>query len=447
VKIALVAAAALALAGAAEAADWPTFNGNAQRTGYLASTGITAANVGKLVRRQVQLPGTLDSTPIYVGGSFYATTTYGKTVRVDAKTGKIRWTFTPPGYASYAGSAQITNAPPTADPSGKYVYAAAPDGRVRKLATANGHAVWAAAVTKLPTREKLAAGLNFDNGHVIVATDGYIGDAPPYQGHVVLLDARNGKVVSVWNSLCSNRHTLLDPSSCPSSDSAIWARSGVVVEKSHRLLFATSNAPWDGQTNWADSVVELTPNAGLLTRHWTPVDVQALGDQDLDLGSTGPALLNDDWFVQGGKDGKLRLLRLAKLAGNDARTGGEVQTVPTPGSTDLFSEPFTWQGKWVFVATSSGTDAWRFTGSRLVKAWGNGTSGTSPLVAGGLLWVEGLSGGLRVYQPATGRLVATLPTGDAHWQSPVVADGVVAVGEGNANAHATSGVLDLFRAR
>jgi outer membrane protein assembly factor BamB len=396
----------------------------------------------------VRLPGTLDSTPIYLDGVFYATTTYGKTVAVDAKTGKLRWTFTPPGYRSYAGSAQVTNAPPTADPSGRYVYAAAPDGRVRKLAVSNGHAVWSTAVTKLPTREKLAAGLNFDNGHVIVATDGYIGDAPPYQGHVVLLDAKSGRIVSVWNSLCSNRHALLEPSSCPTSDSAIWARSGVVVEpRSHRLLLATSNAPWDGRTNWADSVVELTPNAGMLTRHWTPVDVQALGDRDLDLGSTGPALIDDDWFVQGGKDGKLRLLRLSKLAGASATTGGEIQTVRTPGATDLFSEPFTWQRKWVFVATSDGTDAWRFSGGRLHKAWGNGVSGTSPLVAGGLLYVQGLSGGLRVYRPTTGKLVATLPTGDAHWQSPVVADGVVAVGEGNANDRATSGILDLFRVR
>jgi outer membrane protein assembly factor BamB len=466
VRLAAVAVAALAVAGCAGSAsagsasargtDWPTFNGNAARDGWLASTGITAANVGSLQRRRVRLPGTLDSTPIYLAGVevagkrrdvFFATTTYGKTAAVDAAGGKLLWTFTPPGYASWAGSYRITNAPPTADPSRRFLYAAAPDGRVRKLAVANGHAVWSTAVTRLPEREKLAAGLNFDRGHVIVATDGYVGDQPPYQGHVVQLDAANGRIVSVWNSLCSDRHELIEPASCPESDSAIWARSGVVVEPgSHRLLFATSNARFDGKTNWADSVVELAPNGRVLTRHWTPTDVQHLGDADLDLGSTGPALIGDDWFVQGGKDGKLRLLRLSKLAGPNARTGGEAQTVPTPGGADLFSEPAVWRGQWVFVATSGGTDAWRFVRGRLRRAWGNGTPGTSPLVAGGLLYVYDMDGGgLDVYAPTTGKLLTTLPASPGHWQSPVVVDGRIALGEGNANDHAVTGVLDLYR--
>jgi outer membrane protein assembly factor BamB len=452
--------AALALAGAQTAsalgADWPTFDGNAARNGWLAETGITAANVGTLLRRQVRLPGTLDSTPIYLSGVevagkrrdvFFATTTYGKTVAVDAASGKLLWTFTPPGYASWAGSYRITNAPPTADPSRRSIYAAAPDGRIRKLAIANGRAVWSTAVTRLPEREKLAAGLNFDRGRVIVATDGYIGDQPPYQGHVVQLDAATGRIVSVWNSLCSDRPALLDPSSCPESDSAIWARSGVVVEPgSHRLLFATSNARFDGMTNWADSVVELAPNGRRLTRHWTPTDVQQLGDADLDLGSTGPALVDGDWFVQGGKDGKLRLLRLSKLAGANAQTGGEAQTVGTPGGADLFSEPAVWRRRWVFLATDGGTDAWRFAGGRLRKAWGNDTAGTSPLVAGRLLYVyDQSSGGLHVYAPVSGKLLATLPAGAGHWQSPVVVDGRIALGEGDANDHATTGVLDLYR--
>ena len=398
-------------AGAAAGSDWPTFNGNSARTGYLASTGITAANVAALRRQQVQLPGTLDSTPIYLHGVtvagkahdvFFATTTYGRTVAVDAASGRILWTYTPPGYASWAGSYRITNMPPTADPSRKYVYAGAPDGKIRKLAVSNGHQLWATAITRLPEREKLAAGLNVDGGTVIAATDGYIGDQPPYQGHVVLLNAVTGRIRSVWNSLCSDRPALLVPASCPESDSAIWARSGVVVEPaSHRLLFATSNAHFDGRTYWADSVIELSPDAKTITRHWTPTDFQQLGDADLDLGSTGPALIDGDYFVQGGKDGKLRLLRLSTLPGDNPRTGGELQTVPTPGSTDLFSEPFAWQGKWVFVADQAGTDAWRFSGGRLHKGWSNGTPGTSPLVAGGLLYVYDLTGGgLKVYAPA-----------------------------------------------
>ncbi|HSP73150.1 MAG TPA: PQQ-binding-like beta-propeller repeat protein [Gaiellaceae bacterium] len=403
---------------------------------------------------QVQLPGTVDSTPIYLHGVtvagkprdvFFVTTTYGRTIAVDAAAGKVLWTYTPPGYSSWAGSYRITNAAPVADPSRRYVYAAAPDGRIRKLAVANGRQVWSTAVTLLPEREKLASALTFDRGHVIVPTGGYVGDQPPYQGHVTLLDASSGRVISTWNSLCSDRHGIIAPASCPASDSAIWARSGVVVVPgTHRLLFATGNGPYDGHTNWGDSVVELAPDAGVLTRHWTPADFQQLEDSDADLGSTGPAVLPGGWFVQGGKDGKLRLIRLSRLAGNGARTGGETQVVPTPGGSLLFGEPFVWKNL-VFLSTGSGTDAWRFTGSRLVKAWGNGTAGTSPLGAGGLLYVYDLNGGLNVYVPATGRLVRRLDSGAGHGQTPVVADGRIALGEGNANDHLQTGVLDLWR--
>lgn len=403
----------------------------------------------------MRLPGTVDSSPIYlhdvtVGGSqhdvFFVTTTYGRTVAVDASTGQALWTFTPPGYSSWAGGYRITNAGPVADPDRRFVYAAAPDGKVRKLAVANGHPVWATAVTRLPEREKLGTALTFDRGHVIVPTDGYVGDQPPYQGHVVVLNAASGRVISTWNSLCSDRHGIIAPASCPGSDSAIWARSGVVVEPdTHRLLFATGNGPYDGRTNWGDSVVELTPNAGGVTRHWTPADYQHLEDADLDLGSTGPALLPGGWFVQGGKDGKLRLVKLASMKGPQGGTGGETQTVPTPGGADLFSEPFVWQSL-VVVADGAGTEAWRFSGGRLHRAWGNGTAGTSPLVAGGLLYVYDPGGsGLHVYDPASGRQVAALAAGSGHWQTPVVADGRIVLGEGNANDHAPTGVLDIWR--
>ena len=55
--------------------------------------------------------------------------------------------------------------------------------------------LWATAITRDPTHEKLAAALNYANGLVLAATDGYIGDIPPYQGHVVTLNPVNGRIV------------------------------------------------------------------------------------------------------------------------------------------------------------------------------------------------------------------------------------------------------------
>jgi hypothetical protein len=333
---------------------------------------------------------------------------------------------------------------PVADPGREAIYAGAPDGRVRKLSVANGKVLWSTSITRDPTHEKLAAPLDFANGFVIAATGGYIGDAPPYQGHVVTLRPSNGRIVAAWNSLCSDRHEVIQPSSCDASDSAIWGRNAPSVDPATGdILIATGNAPFDGKTNWGDSVLVLSPDAKRLLEHWTPSNYQQLNDQDLDLGSTAPALLAGGYVVQGGKDGMLRLLKLSTLAGPSPSTGGELQTVPVPGPTDLFSAPAVWNGNWIFLATSAGTAAWTLQGGRLHAAWSNGHAGTTPVVAGGLLYVQ-WGGGIRVYAPRTGAVVGDLPIGDTHWQAPIVVDGRIAAAQGDANQHLTTGVLDIY---
>jgi hypothetical protein len=306
--------------------------------------------------------------------------------------------------------------------------------------------LWTTPITRDPTHEKLTSSLNVSRGLVIATTGGYIGDAPPYQGHVVTLHESSGRIAHVWNSLCSDRHAIIVPRTCASSDSAIWSRNGAAVDPSNgTLVVATGNAPWNGSTDWGDSVIVLSPDASRMLRHWTPPNQATLNTTDADLGSTSPALLPGGYGVQGGKDGILRLLQLHRLPGVNTHTGGELQSLPAPGRADVFSEPAVWNGKWVFVSTSGGTEGLLFKGGRLHPAWSNSTGGTSPALSGGLLFVAG-SGSVHVYLPATGREIATLPSGAVHWQSPIIADGRVAVAEGDANAHATTGVLDIYRA-
>ncbi len=437
--------------------DWTRFGWDARRSNDDPhATGITAANVGSLTRQQVHLPGTVDSSAIYLHGAkirgathdaFFVTTTYGITLAIDAANGKILWSWKPSGYSHFAGSAQITTATPVADPSRKWIYVASPDGRIQKLSVASGHLVWRHAITVLPSREKIAASLNFAGGHVIATTGGYIGDTPPYQGHVVLI-AGNGPLLHVWNSLCSDFHEIIYPTRCPQSDSAIWGRAGaVVVPGSGKLLVATGNAPWNGHTNWGDSVLVLSSKAKLVG-NYTPTNTAELNTQDVDLGSTSPVYLTSKLIAQGGKDGKIRLLSLRRLRGTRPHKGHELQIVSTPSGTDLFTAPAVWRsGKriWLIAADGGGTQAWSLRGGRLHSVWRNGNGGTSPVIAGGLLWVYDLGGGLRVYEPASGKLVATLAAGSGHWNSPIVTDGRVALPEGDANDHATTGVLDIWR--
>ena len=443
--------------------DWTRFGYDAaRRNDGPGATGITAANVAGLRRQRIQIGGTADSSPIYLRGVrvrgvrhdlFVVTTSYGRTVGVDASSGAVMWRFTPRGYASWAGSDRITNASPVADPARRFVYAAAPDGRVHKLAVASGVEVrsrsWPAAITRYPAREKVGPALNYARGRVLAATGGYIGDAPPYQGHAVALDARSGRRVHVWNALCSDRRGLLVPRTCAESGAAIWARAGVVVDPATgNLLVATGDGRFDGRRYWGDSVLLLSPSAGRLLRNWTPRNQAALETGDVDLGSTAPAILSSRLVVQGGKDGKLRLLELRRLGGALGRTGGALQTLPTPGG--LFSAPAVWRHArvtHVFVATDSGTWSYALRRGRLRIAWRRGIAGTSPVLAGGLLYVYDPNGGLNVYRPATGAVVARLPAGSGHWNSPIITDGRIALPEGDANEHDVSGVLDIYRVR
>ncbi len=448
--------------------DWTTFDYDAQRSGVgPADTGITAANLHLLRRRTVTLDGTLDSSAvelhaIAIGGRardvIVVTTSYGHTIAIDAATAAKLWEFGPRDVARLQGTAQITAASPVADPDREYVYAASPDGYIHKLAIATGRQIWATRITFDPTHEKIPAALNISGSSVIATTDGYDGDSPPYQGHVVLIDRLSGRITAVWNSLCSNVHHLIDPpSSCRASDSGIWGRPGSVVEPgSGNVVVATGNAPFNGSTDWGDSVLELSPKLALL-HNWTPTDQASLNASDGDLGSTEPALLGDvrgtDLAVQGGKDGILRLLDLDRLDGTTGRagprTGGELQRIATPGSDQLLSAPAVWNdGGQVnaFIADDSGTaDYVLGANRRLHVAWQNGTPGTSPVLAGGLLYVYDQSDGLLdVYRPTDGRLLASLPAASGHWNSPIVVGGRIILPVGNDNDHFTSGILYIY---
>src|SRR5882757_9979042 len=82
---------------AASTHDWPRFGGDVGRSSSSPDpTGITAANVAGLTRQQITIDGTVDASAIYLHGvrvsggthdAFFVTTTYGKTIAIDAANG------------------------------------------------------------------------------------------------------------------------------------------------------------------------------------------------------------------------------------------------------------------------------------------------------------------------------------------------------------------------
>jgi outer membrane protein assembly factor BamB len=467
------APAAATTAARVPSGDWRQFGDNAQATGVGPSdTGITPANVGRLSLRTIRIDGVADSAAIELHGVRAAggrhdlvavTTSYGKTIAFDARTGSRLWEFDPAGVNSTPGNPQVTTASPVADPDRGYIYSASPNGVIHKLSVATGRQVWSRSVTFDPVHEKIASALTISGPWVVAVTGGYYGDAPPYDGHVVLLNRSTGRIAHVWNTECSNRHAVIRASSCSVTnthgDNAIWGRAGAVLEPgSDRILVATGNGPFDGRTSWGDSVLELSADASRLLQSWTPSNQAQLSADDTDLGSSSPAQLpvfhGRHLVIQGGKDGRLHLLDLDRLNGTTGaagpRTGGELDEISAPGGGEVDPQPAVWSSgghDYVFATTAAGTAAYELVDPahpHLTVVWQNGTAGTSPVIAGGLLYVYDPGGSINIRRPLTGALLRTLPAGSGHWNSPIVVGGRIIEPTGNYHTSASSSTVDIY---
>jgi hypothetical protein len=194
-----------------------------------------------------------------------------------------------------------------------------------------------------------------------------------------------------------------------------------------------------------------------VTQVFTPPSTHELDVDDLDLGSSAPALLGHNRVLIGGKDHRLRLLALNRLDGRRAHrgawpSGGELQTIsiggPGEATFDQFAVIRQGSSTWAAVATGERTILFKLVGGRLHKAWEAKTPGTSPVYAGGLLYVYDLvAGGVYVYRPTSPHPLAVLPAGPGHWNSPIVVDGHLIVPEGDANQHLLHGTLEIFGVR
>ena len=451
--------------------DWPTFDYDAARGGVAPSSGITAANAARLSLRTVRIDGIVDSAPIELHAIrvhgrrrdvVVLSTTYGRTIALDPGTGARLWEFTPAGVDSSPGNYQVATTSPVADPTRRFIYAAAPNGVVYKLALATGRVVWARRVSFDPRHEKMDSALNLSGPFVVVATGGYYGDAPPYDGHVAMISRRSGRLLHVWNTECSDRHQLIHAGTCPttSTRSAIWGRAGTVIEPgSGRILTATGNGAFNGYTEWGDSVLELTADASRLLHNWTPPNQAALGRTDTDVGSSIPALLPSyqgrRLAVQGAKDGLLHLLDLARLNGTGGgpspRLGGQLSQVASPGGAEVMTMPVATRidGRiLVFATTDAGTTAYGLGGGsrpELHPVWSSATPGTSPIVSGSLLFIfDPQDGRLLIRNPADGHVVRSLPARPGHWNSPIAVGGRLIEPTGSYHSSDSSSVIDIW---
>ena len=439
VSLSLTMLTMLSCFNTAAAADWPLFGQNAARSGVAQDQALTAANAGDLrVRWHIMLGAVADSSPIVAGNRVFITDRDGTTYGIDAVNGHIVWRFTTQGP-------KITTSVPAYDEASHALYAGGVDGAVHRLDPETGREIrgngFPATITLADETEKDASPLNVANGYLYAQTSGYNGDATPYVGHIVAIRLSDGDK-RVFNTLCSGRRELIQPQSCGAQRSGMWSRAGVVVDPDPsmhgRIYGASGNAPFDaGAGNYGDTIVSLNADASRLLGTVTPTNYAELEASDLDVGSSSPALLPRQvtsatplLAVQGGKDGVLRLFDRAHMNG----LAPVVQTLSL--GMEVFSAPAVWSERGttnVVLGLADGLHAYRVTTqnrrSRLEPSWSAqlsmGREGTSPVVAGGLVFAA-TSGALVAVDAQTGRKVwSSDALGSIHWESPAVANGSV----------------------
>lgn len=473
--------------------NWLQFNGDSLRSGNNAKEYmITPGNVGSLkLLFQVTLPGVADGAPAYlsvvntpagVRDLIYVTTRDGTIAAVDAHTGGLVWSKQYGAAGCLINNNQgrneacYTTSSPAIDPGLRYVYSYGLDGTVHKYDVGDGTEITTGGWPELSTLkgydEKGSSALGIvtaANGtsYLYAAQAGYPGDQGNYQGHITAINLSNG-TQKVYNTLCSNKpvhfvdsRSTSGPDCYPDTTSAIWARPGVVYDPYHdRILMVTGNGTFaPGSFMWGDSVFSLNPDGsslnGIPLDSFTPTNYQYLQDTDLDLGSTAPAILPvaqgkyPHLAVQGGKESILRLINLDNMSGQGGagHTGGEVFSMPLPMGGMVLTQPTVWtnpadHSMWVFVSDNNGMAGLQLTLSpsgdpSLTTRW-TGPAGTSPLVANGIVFIA-QSGKINAFRAVDGTLLwSDNRIGSIHWESPIVANGVVYATDQNGNLTAYS---------
>jgi outer membrane protein assembly factor BamB len=401
---------------------------------------VSPSNVTDLrVRWQVKLGAVADTTPIVAGNTLYVTAKDGTTYAVDTANGRILWRFATQGP-------KITTSVPAYDPATRALYVPGVDGMVHRLDPGSGREIreggFPEQITLASQTEKNASPLRVANGFLYAQTSGYIGDATPYVGHVIAIHLSDGSK-HVFNALCSSHHELIEPQTCAAQRAGMWSRAGVVVDPDPsmhgRIYGATGNGPFDAAAgNYGDTIVSLNDDATQLLGYLTPPNYNDLDAEDLDVGSSSPALLPRQpesatplMAVQGGKDSVLRLFDRTHLDGLNP----PLQTVAIAGL--LFSIPGVWTDRTgatnVFLGLVDGVHAYRLVTknrvSRLVATWHTaldlGREAATPVVSDGVLFLATSSGLLALDAQTGRRLWSSTAIGPIHWQIPLVAGDTV----------------------
>lgn len=308
------------------AGDWPTFQHDAQRSGWAAEEqSISPLNAGNLELKwkrhfddQALALNSL-TAPVTASGVMtgkgsrdlaYVAGSSNHLFAVDMGTGEVLWqrtfpSFTLPKLEPFFLCPNAINATPVVDQPHHLIYALASDGKLYGLDLGTGE-IRVGPFQFVPPYAK-AWSLNFDRNVVYTTTSPSCGGE---RAAIYSMDLTDGKHPVTRERLLAGGH-----------GGGAWARGGAVLGKDGRVHVTTGDGSFNPQEgDYGNSFVAFsTPELNVLD-YFAPVNWKDLKRLDLDLPSGGNALFSyqgKQLLVGGGKESVVYLLDAEKLGGED----------------------------------------------------------------------------------------------------------------------------------
>jgi hypothetical protein len=401
--------AATATANAAAYADWDTYHGNRQRTGY-APTVKTVATTPRSVW-SIPLDGAVYGSPITVAGGMKIVATENNSVyRLSGN--KVVWRHhlgaPVPRSALPCGNIDplgITGTPAYDRTTHSVVVVAELANPFRHVAVGldptTGAQRWFRTVDVpssvggiTPQAMQQRGALLVSGRRVYVPYGGLAGDCSTYRGSVVGLDLDHPRTATLWHFTVPT-----------SREGGIWTPPGPSEDPDGGLLVSAGNGATagTGTYDFSDSVLRLSGQR--IIDSFSPSTWRNDNAQDLDLGSQGPAIVGSRVFIAG-KSGTAYVLSRSHLGG----IGGQVSSrslCASFGGTAVL-------GNVVYVPCTDGLRSVRINADGSMTLLHHAASNItgSPVIGGGRLWALDTNAGvLHMLSPSTLADQLALPVG------------------------------------
>lgn len=263
--------------------------------------------------------------------------------------------------------------------------------------------------------EQERGALALSHGMVYIPYGGLAGDCGQYHGYVVGVP-ENNSFTPISYQVPTGR------------EGGIWAPSGMVIDSSGNVYVATGNSASTTNFDFGDAVIKLSPSLEEIT-YFAPTNWASLNSGDVDLGSVGPALLNDQTIFQIGKQGVGYLLNTNDLGGIGGQEFSAQVCSRAYGGTTFASSI-------LYIPCTNGLTALQvnLTSDSFTTLWsGPNFNAGPPIVSGDIVWdINTNSGMLYAFNATTGSIVFNYQTGDVeHFVTPSYSNGLVFVGANN----------------